>query len=36
LGALLGLPGLLLALPLVVVMQVMGKEVIVRDIMDHW
>jgi predicted PurR-regulated permease PerM len=36
LGALLGLPGLLLALPLVVVMQVMGKEIIVHDIMDHW
>jgi len=36
LGALLGLPGLLLALPLVVVMQVMGKEIIVHDIMDNW
>jgi predicted PurR-regulated permease PerM len=36
LGALLGLPGLLLALPLVVVMQVMGKEIIVHDIMDQW
>jgi predicted PurR-regulated permease PerM len=36
LGALLGLPGLLLALPLVVVLQVLGEEVLVRDIMDRW
>jgi predicted PurR-regulated permease PerM len=36
LGALLGLPGLLLALPLVVVLQVIGREVLVRDIMDRW
>jgi predicted PurR-regulated permease PerM len=36
LGALLGLPGLLLALPLVVVLQVIGQEVLVRDVMDHW
>ncbi|MEB3265006.1 MAG: AI-2E family transporter [Cyanobacteriota bacterium] len=36
LGALLGLPGLLLALPLVVVLQVIGRQVLVRDIMDRW
>ncbi|MEB3352561.1 MAG: AI-2E family transporter [Cyanobacteriota bacterium] len=36
LGALLGLPGLLLALPLVVVLQVVGREVLVHDIMDRW
>ncbi len=36
LGALLGLPGLLLALPLVVVLQVLCKELLVRDIMDRW
>jgi len=36
LGALLGLPGLLLALPLVVVMQVLCEEVLVHDIMDRW
>jgi predicted PurR-regulated permease PerM len=36
LGALLGLPGLLLALPLVVVLQVIGEEVVVRDVMDRW
>jgi predicted PurR-regulated permease PerM len=36
LGALLGLPGLLLALPLVVVMQVLCEEVLVRDVMDRW
>ncbi len=36
LGALLGLPGLLLALPLVVVLQVVSEEVLVRDIMDRW
>lgn len=36
LGALLGLPGLLLALPLVVVLQVVCEQVIVRDVMDRW
>lgn len=36
LGALLGLPGILLALPLVVVLQVLCEEVLVRDIMDRW
>lgn len=36
LGALLGLPGVLLALPLVVVLQVLCEEVLVHDIMDHW
>jgi predicted PurR-regulated permease PerM len=36
LGALLGLPGLLMALPLVVVLQVLCEEVLVRDIMDRW
>ena len=36
LGALLGLPGLLLALPLVVVMQVLCEEVLVHDVMDRW
>jgi predicted PurR-regulated permease PerM len=36
LGALLGLPGLLLALPLVVVLQVLSEEVLVHDIMDRW
>ncbi|MEB3184872.1 MAG: AI-2E family transporter [Cyanobacteriota bacterium] len=36
LGALLGLPGLLLALPLVVVVQVVCEQVIVRDVMDRW
>jgi predicted PurR-regulated permease PerM len=36
LGALLGLPGILLALPLVVVLQVLGEEVLVRDVMDRW
>jgi predicted PurR-regulated permease PerM len=36
LGALLGLPGLLLALPLVVVLQMLCEEVLVRDIMDKW
>jgi predicted PurR-regulated permease PerM len=36
LGALLGLPGLLLALPLVVVLQVICQEVLVRDLMDNW
>lgn len=36
LGALLGLPGVLLALPLVVVLQVICEEVVVREVMDHW
>jgi predicted PurR-regulated permease PerM len=36
LGALLGLPGLLLALPLVVVLQVICQEVLVHVVMDSW
>ncbi|MFO7630161.1 MAG: AI-2E family transporter [Prochlorococcaceae cyanobacterium] len=36
LGAVLGLPGVLLALPLVVVLQVVGERVLVADVMDHW
>lgn len=36
LGALLGLPGVLLALPLVVVLQVICEQVVVRDVMDRW
>ena len=36
LGALLGLPGVLLALPLVVVLQVLCEEVVVKEVMDHW
>jgi predicted PurR-regulated permease PerM len=36
LGALLGLPGVLLALPLVVVLQVLFEEVLVKEVMDHW
>ena len=36
LGVLLGLPGILLALPLVVVLQVISQEVLVRDVMDRW
>jgi predicted PurR-regulated permease PerM len=36
LGVLLGLPGVLLALPLVVVLQVVSQEVLVRDVMDRW
>jgi predicted PurR-regulated permease PerM len=36
LGALLGLPGVLLALPLVVVLQVVCQQVVVRDVMDRW
>ncbi|MFL0770653.1 MAG: AI-2E family transporter, partial [Prochlorococcus sp.] len=36
LGALLGIPGLLLALPLVVVLQVGMQEVVVKQIMDRW
>jgi predicted PurR-regulated permease PerM len=33
---LLGLPGVLLALPLVVVLQVICQQVVVRDVMDRW
>ena len=36
LGTLLGLPGVLLALPLVVVLQVLCREVVVRGVMDRW
>jgi len=36
LGALLGLPGVLLALPLVVVLQVIFEEVLVKEVMDRW
>ena len=36
LGALLGLPGVLLALPLVVVLQVMCQQLVVKDVMDRW
>jgi predicted PurR-regulated permease PerM len=36
LGALLGLPGVLLALPLVVVLQVVCEEVVVKEVMDRW
>jgi len=36
LGALLGLPGVLLALPLVVVLQVICEEVVVKEVMDPW
>jgi hypothetical protein len=36
LGALLGLPGVLLALPLVVVLQVFCEEVVVKEVMDRW
>ena len=36
LGALLGIPGVLLALPLVVVLQVLLQEVFVKEIMDRW
>ena len=36
LGALLGLPGVLLALPLVVVLQVLMQRVVVGQIMDQW
>ncbi len=36
LGALLGLPGVLLALPLVVVLQVAMEQVVVKKIMDRW
>ena len=36
LGALLGLPGVLLALPLVVMLQVLMQRVVVGQIMDRW
>ena len=36
LGALLGLPGVLLALPLVVVLQVVMQQVVVQQVMDRW
>ena len=36
LGALLGLPGVLLALPLGVVLQVLMQRVGVQQIMDRW
>ncbi|WP_087069148.1 AI-2E family transporter [Cyanobium sp. NIES-981] len=36
LGTLLGLPGVLLALPLVVVLQVLCREVVVHGVMDRW
>jgi predicted PurR-regulated permease PerM len=36
LGALLGLPGVLLALPGVVVLQVIAQKVLVEQIMDKW
>ncbi len=36
LGALLGLPGVLLALPLVVVLQVLVQRVVVQHVMDSW
>jgi len=36
LGALLGLPGVLLALPLVVVLQVLCEEFLVHDLMVRW
>ncbi len=36
LGALLGLPGVLLALPLVVVLQVFSQRVLVEQVMDKW
>ena len=36
LGALLGLPGVLLALPLVVVLQVVMQRVVVQQMMDRW
>ena len=35
-GALLGLPGVLLALPSVVVLQVLLEEIFVKEIMDRW
>jgi len=36
LGVLLGLPGVLLALPLVVVLQVLCQRLLVEQIMDRW
>ena len=36
LGALLGLAGVLLALPLVVVLQVVCEQVVVKELMDPW
>jgi len=36
LGALLGLAGVLLALPLVVVLQVVCQQVVVKELMDRW
>ena len=36
LGALLGLPGVLLALPLVVVLQVFSQRILVEQVMDRW
>jgi predicted PurR-regulated permease PerM len=36
LGSLLGLPGVLLALPTVVVMQVLLEEIFIKEIMDRW
>ena len=36
LGALLGMPGVLLALPLVVVLQVFSQLVLVEQVMDRW
>ena len=36
LGALLGLPGVLLALPLVVVLQVVMQRFVVQQVMDRW
>jgi predicted PurR-regulated permease PerM len=36
LGALLGLPGVLLALPLVVVLQVLAQKLLVEQVMDRW
>lgn len=36
LGTILGLPGVLLALPLVVVLQVICAQILVHDIMDPW
>jgi predicted PurR-regulated permease PerM len=32
----LGLPGVLLALPTVVVMQVLLEEIFIKEIMDRW
>jgi len=33
---LLGLPGVLLALPTIVVLQVLLEEIFVKEIMDRW